>query len=221
MSTVNYDLLENIWGVNWDEREKLKNAHILNELKIRQERVKAKEKAIAELQYERDLIFNDILTVFKNDIAYSDMNIFNGLKADFLWRAWRFNEKELKEQIKEGKITKDDFKQRKNEYNFAIDKVTCKFFGKEFQEEVKFIKIVQEWSVGYTFYFEYRGQEISVYIPTFDSIDEKSYSYMISGYRVNYKERESCYSYICSSLDPEEAKEKLNNWLINEGWKKN
>ena len=44
---------------------------------------------------------------------------------------------------------------------------------------------------------------------------------MISGYRVNYKERESCYGYVCSSLDPKEVKEKLNNWLINEDWKKN
>ena len=54
MPTLNYDLLENIYGIDWDEREKLKNAHILNELSIRQERVKAKEKAIAELQHERD-----------------------------------------------------------------------------------------------------------------------------------------------------------------------
>jgi hypothetical protein len=215
-----YDLLENIYGIDWDEREKLKNAHILNELSIRQERVKAKEKAIAELQYERDLIFNDVLAVFKNDIVYSEMNIFRGLQTDFLRRAWLFNEKELKEQVKEGKLTKEELKQRKNEYNFAINTVMNAFFEEEFQEKVKFTKIIQEWTVGYAFYFEYKDQEISIYIPTFGAIDEKSYSHMISGYRVNYKESEYCYNFICSNLEPKKVKERLNEWLLAEMWKK-
>ena len=221
MPTLNYDLLENIYGIDWDEHEKLKNAHILNELSIRQERVKAKEKAIAELQYERDLIFNDVLAVFKNDIAYSEMNIFRGLQTDFLRRAWLFNEKELKEQVKEGKLTKEELKQRKNEYNFAINTVMNTFFEKELQEKVKFTKIIQEWTVGYAFYFEYKDQEISIYIPTFGAIDEKSYSHMISGYRVNYKESEYCYNFICSNLEPKKVKERLNEWLLAEMWKNN
>lgn len=220
MSTLSYDLLESIYGIDWEEREKLKNTHILNELSIRQERVKAKEKAIAELQYERDLIFNDILAVFKRDIAYSNMNIFNGLKIGFLHRAWLFNEKELKEQVKEGKITKEELKQRKNEYDFAVTTVMNAFFEKELQKEVKFTKIIQKWSVGYAFYFEYKDQEISIYIPTFETIDEKSYSYMISGYRVDYKEKESCYNFVCSNLEPKKVKERLNEWLVAEMWKK-
>jgi hypothetical protein len=220
MSTLNYDLLEDIYGIDWDEREKLKNAHILNELSIRQERVKAKEKAIAELQYERDLIFNDVLAVFKKDIAYSEMNIFRGLKTDFLHRAWLFDEKKLKQEVKEGKLTKEELKQRKSEHNFAVTTIINKFFEKELQEEIKFTKIIHEWDIGYAFYFEYRGQEIFISIPIFAAISAESYSRMVSGYVVNYKESEYCYGFVCSSLNPNEVRKKLNEWLLAEMWKK-
>lgn len=45
MSMLNYDLLEDIYKIDLDKHEKLKNTPILNELRIKQERIKTKEKA--------------------------------------------------------------------------------------------------------------------------------------------------------------------------------
>lgn len=220
---LNYDSINNMWGTDFDEREALKATYILEELKSRQDYIKKKDAAIAEMQYERKLVFRDMLSVIRQDIASSSLNIFCGFNSEFLHKAWRYGclKKEgIKKAIEKGDLTKEKAKEYKASYEYAVDTVLNTFFMPEIREQVKIKEIIMEWTSGYCFYFAYADQEITISIPTFSTVDEKNYTSILYGYTARYQASKSCYDFICASLKPQEVKEKLYTWITSEGWKK-
>ena len=96
--------------------------------------------------------------------------------------------------------------------------VKDKFFG-DLKDKVEFKEIIQSWTVGYDYIYTYKNQEVSIFIPVFHA-DIKDYCYALVGYRAGYKESEHVHGYIASGLEYKEVAEKLQDWLINEKWKK-
>ena len=94
-----------------------------------------------------------------------------------------------------------------------------KEFTKFMNEEVEFKEIIQFLTVGYDYVYTYKNQEVSIFIPVFHA-DIKDYCYALVGYRAGYKESEHVQGYIASGLEYKEVAEKLQDWLINEKWKK-
>ena len=149
---LNYDSINNMWGTDFDEREALKATYILEELKSRQDYIKKKDAAIAEMQYERKLVFRDMLSVIRQDIASSSLNIFCGFNSEFLHKAWRYGclKKEgIKKAIEKGDLTKEKAKEYKASYEYAVDTVLNTFFMPEIREQVKIKELIMEWTSGY------------------------------------------------------------------------
>ena len=99
----------------------------------------------------------------------------------------------------------------------AVSRVSDYFFDK-LKDDVVFKEIIKNWTIGYDYVYTYKGQEISIFIPTFHA-DINDYCYALAGYKANYKESEHVKGYIANSLDYKEVAEKLQDWLINEKWK--
>lgn len=220
---LNYESITNMWGTDFEEREALKSAYILEELKSRQDYLKKKDAAIAEMQYERKLAFHDMLSVIRQDIASSPLNIFYGFNSEFLHKAWRYSclKKEgIKKAIEKGDLTKEKAKEYKVAYEYAVDKIKDTFFLPEIKEQLVLKEIIMEWTSGYCFYFNYKDQEITLSVPTFSTVDEKNYTSILSGYIARYQSSPHCYDFICANLHAQEVKEKLHTWIISEGWKK-
>ena len=208
------------YNAYFENKEKKEKQELLDKIKKVQDRLNNKDKAIEELQYERDLIFGDLCNIISNDLRNSAFNIFRGFTSDICWKAWRWchYKDNVNEELTNGKLTKDEYEQYKACFDMTVRLVSDYFFGK-LKDEVKFKEIIRNWTVGYDYIYTYKGQEISIFIPIFHA-DINDYCYALAGYKASYKESEHVKGYIANSLDYKEVTEKLQDWLINEKWKK-
>ena len=204
----------------FEDREKKEKQELLDKIKKVQERLANKDKAVEELQYERNLIFGNLCSIISNDLRNSVFNIFRGFTSDIFWKAWRWSchKDTVDEELKRGDLDENEYKSHKTAFDITVHTVKDKFFGKDLKDKVKFKEIIKSWSVGYDYIYTYKKQEIEIFIPIFHA-DDKDYYYALNGYRANYKESESCWGYIANGLDYTEVAEKLQDWLINEKWK--
>ena len=203
----------------FESMEKKEKQELLDKIKKVQDRIDSKDKAIEELQYERDLIFGDLCNIISDNLRNSVFNIFRGFDYDICWKAWRWcNYKDrVDEELINGKLTKDEYDKYMACFDLTVGRIISCFFG-ELKGKVKFKEIVKNWTVGYDYIYTYKDQEVSILIPVFHA-DDKDYGYALEGYRAGYKESECVLGYIANGLDYKEVAKKLQDWLINEKWK--
>ena len=203
----------------FENQEKKEKQELSDKIKKVQDRLDSKDRAIEELQYERDLIFGNLCNIISNDLKNSVFNIFREFTSDICWKAWRWCQckDNVDEELANGKLTKDEYEQYKVCFDMIVSRVSDCFFGK-LKDEIIFKEIIKNWTVGYDYVYTYKGQEISIFIPIFHA-DIKDYIYALDGYRASYKESEYVRDYITNSLDYKEVAEKVQDWLINEKWK--
>ena len=203
----------------FENQEKKEKQELLDKIKKVQDRLNNKDKAIEELQYERNLIFGNLCNIISNDLRNSVFNIFRGFDYDICWKAWRWcsYKDKIDKSFDNGKITKDEYEQYKACFDMTVSLVSDYFFG-ELKDKVKFKEIIKNWTVGYNYIYTYEDQEISIFIPIFHA-DIKDYCYALEGYRAGYKESDCVQGYIANGLDYKEVAKKLQDWLINEKWK--
>ena len=70
------------YNAYFENQEKKEKQELLDKIKKVQDRLNNKDKAIEELQYERDLIFGNLCNIISNDLRNSVFNIFRGFTAD-------------------------------------------------------------------------------------------------------------------------------------------
>jgi len=203
-----------------EAEEAAKKQALLDEIKQAKDRVAAKDKAIEELKFERGLIFNNFLSIINNKLRMSSFNIFYGFNSDIFWKAWRWiNHKDtVDKELKDGEITEEEYDSHKLCFEMTVHSVQEKFFG-ELKDQVKFKELIKCWTTGYDYAYTYKDQEIIIFIPLF-SADEKSWPEALGGYKVHYKESEHVQDWISGGLDYKKVAKELQDWLKNEGWKK-
>ena len=203
----------------FENQEKKEKQELLDKIKKVQDRLNNKDKAIEELQYERDLIFGNLCNIISNDLRNSIFNIFRGFTSDICWKAWKWSQYKdsIDEELDNDELTKDEYEQYKACFDTTVSLVSSYFFDK-LKDEIKFKEIIRNWTTGYDYVYTYKGQEISIFIPIFHA-DINDYCYALAGYKAGYKESEHVKGYIANSLDYKEVAEKLQDWLINEKWK--
>ena len=203
-----------------EAEEEAKRQALLDKLKLIQDRIAAKDKAIEELKYERGLIFNNLCNVINNELRYSTFNIFMGFDSDMFWKAWRWSAHKdtVEEELAKGELTKDEYKKHKFCFDITVKTIKEKFFG-DLKDKVKFKNIIMDWTIGYDYTYIYKNQEIIIFIPLFHAAD-KDWEYALAGYRVNYKSSECCHDWVCGGLDYKKVAKELQEWMLAEGWKK-
>ena len=203
----------------FENQEKKEKQELLDKIKKVQDRLNNKDKAIEELQYERNLIFGDLCNIIGNDLRNSVFNIFRGFTSDICWKAWRWYhyKDNVDEELANGKLTKDEYDKYKACFDLTVGRISDYFFG-ELKDKVKFKEIIKNWTVGYDYIYTYKDQEVTILIPVFHA-DDRDYDYALDGYRAGYKESECVQGYIANSLDYKEVAKKLQDWLMNEKWK--
>ena len=203
----------------FENQEKKEKKELLDKIKKVQDSLNNKDKAIEELQYERNLIFGNLCNIISNDLRNSVFNIFRGFTSDICWKAWRWHhyKDNVDEELANGKLTKDEYDKYKACFDLTVGRVSDYFFG-ELKDKVKFKEIIKNWTVGYDYIYAYKDQEVTILIPVFHA-DDRDYDYALDGYRAGYKESECIQCYIANSLDYKEVAKKLQDWLINEKWK--
>lgn len=205
----------------WEAEEAAKKQALLDKIDLVKTRIANKDKAIEELQYERKLVFNDLCNIISEELRMSAFNIFMGFGPDIFRKAWRWNQhrETVEKELADGTLTKDEYKSHKTAFDATVSIVKDKFFG-DLKDKVKFKEIIMSWTSGYDYIFTYKKQEIQIFIPLFHA-DEKDWQYALLGYRASYKESDICNTWLFTNLDYKEVANKLQEWMLAEGWKQN
>ena len=208
------------YNAYFENQEKKEKQELLDKIKKVQDRLNNKDKAIEELQYERNLIFGNLCSIISNDLRNSVFNIFRGFTSDICWKAlrWHRYKDSIDKDLDNGELTKDEYEQYKVCFDMTIGRVSNYFFG-TLKDEVKFKEIIKNWAVGYDYVYTYKDQEITIFIPNFLA-DETTWHTVLDGYRVNYKESEYFSGFVCSGLDYKKVAKELQEWILAEGWNK-
>ncbi len=214
---LDYSYFNNVYGFDFYTVDQLKSNYIVNEIKKRQEKLAAKEEMIANLQYEKDLILNDIIEVIKQDLAISGHYILRGFNAEtMLEKAWRYcchkNEPEYYQ-------TEEAREEDKNCYNYILITINRSILLDK--KEFKFNDKIINYNYGTSYEFEYiiRGHKIFINIPNYSNANVKNYLDLLEGYIVRYEESENVYGIITNNLDYQELAKDLIAW-INKTWPK-
>ena len=204
----------------FENQEKKEKQELLDKIKKVQDRLNNKDKAIEELQYERNLIFGNLCSIISNDLKNSVFNIFRGLTSDICWKAWRWchYKDNVDKKLDNDELTKNEYEQYKACFDMTVSRISDYFFGK-LKDEVKFKEIIRNWTIGYDYVYTYKDQEITIFIPNFLA-DETTWHTVLDGYRVNYKESEYFSGFVCSGLDYKKVAKELQEWMLAERWNK-
>lgn len=176
---------------------------ILKQIELKEQRLTDKTNVITQLQYEKELIEKDIVDTIKTDLNTSYINIFRYFSPNLLsdtWRKW---------------INKSTSKQFKYNLNYVLSIIKSKLLNNDDNFKLKDI-LDFCYSAAYEFIFDYKGQEILVYIPVFANITQENKPYIMCGYMIQYKENEHTWTSITSGFDTNKISKDLKEWLNND-----
>ena len=180
--------------------ESKRTQQILNQIDLKEQRLSDKMAAISQLQYEKELIEKDIVDTIKTDLNTSYINLFRFLNPNLLsdiWREW---------------LNKSNDKQFKYNLNYVLNIIKSKLLNNDDNFVLKNI-LDFCFSAAYEFIFDYKGQEILVYIPAFTNVTEKNKPYIMCGYMIQYKENEHTWTSITNGFDTDKISKDLKEWL--------
>lgn len=209
---LDYSKFDHLWGFDYDKVQDSKAQYVLDEIKKRQEFLKAKRDQIDQLNYEANLITGNICNVIRDDLwGTSKFNMFYGINDEAFWKAWRyFNHHKDKdfEDYKDPKTKKEE----KQSLDFIDGMIRHYIFTDK--DEAKLVECLSYcYGMGYDFTYSYKGETIQVYIPLFQKTTGDNYLDMLHGYRLNFKESEYSWGWIAGGLEYMTLKDKLDEWL--------
>jgi hypothetical protein len=202
---LNYDNFNNRPYKNYETMESEKAKYVLDEIKLRQERKKKKDKLIEELNYEKDLITHDIINIIRSDLTYTKYNLFVGYNQEMFSKAWRYIN-----------LRKDADKEVKKDYKKSFDFVTH-IIEENILSGNKDFKLKEiydyNFSQAYEFIYEYKDHKFSISIPMFANTNEKNYLQMLYGYRISHYESKHTSMQIIYGLDYTKVANDFKQWL--------
>lgn len=192
-----------------EKNEKLKAEIVLEKIKIRQQRKNDKIKKIEELNYEKDLIVDDIINIVKKELNCSKYNLFTGFFSDTFHNIWRYFH--YKEEIK-----KREIEQIETVFNYVTSQIKEKILLND--ENFELTKVVDScYGRHYVFEYSYKNHNFYVYIPMFDKANDENYAELLEGYKIYYKKSEYHDEIIAYGLDYDEVAKELKEFIQNLG----
>ena len=212
---LDYSFFNNMYGFDFCEVDQLKSDYVAKEIKKRQEKLAAKEDAIANLQYEKDLILNDIVEVIKQDLSISGYYILRGFNAGtLLEKAWKYCwHKDEPEYYQTEEAREED----KNCYNYILTTISRNILLDK--KEFKFNNKISNYNYGTSYDFEYiiRGHKIWICIPNYSSANAKNYLDLLQGHIVRYEESKNVNAIMAFNLNYAVLAKDLADW-IKKNW---
>ena len=192
-------------------KEKLKAQNIVSEIQIRQKRKNDKIKLIEELNYEKDLITNDIVGIIQRDLSCSQYNLFRGFNPDVFRKVWQYYHYK-------DTLTNKEKEEFKSSYEYIVSVIKEKILLNN--NDFELTKIIDScFERHYVFEYLYKNQQIQVYIPMFLHTDNENYLEMLEGYKVYHNVDKYRYDCIICGLDYDEVASKLKEWSEKNDWK--
>ena len=193
-----------------EEKEKAEAEYVLNQYKDRLAKVDKKDEEIKNLTYERNLIFQDAMSIVNNDIKNSALNIFRYMDGMFLWKAWKYHFYPNEITDDNGKVDEKKTKEYKSCLDYAKSIIEARFF--ENNKKFKYSKILMyNYGAYYEFEYTYGKGTLEIAVPVFGGVNEKTYVDTMGGYAVRYVDGNVHYL-LAQGFDFDIIKKNIKAW---------
>lgn len=196
---------------NLEEERLLKAKLLLNKINHKQDLINKKNEQIENLNYEKDLITEDIVHTIKNSLQDSEFNLIWG--ASSVYRdAWRYG---YNKDYPDANIFKDDETKdkAKKAYKWVTDSIKEKILLNNKKFKLKSISVYGYDNQGYSFYYTYGKQAFEIYIPMFNTTNKDNYKEMLLGYRILIKTSDNCWKCILYNIDYHQLANNFKEYL--------
>lgn len=191
-------------GLGYEAKQELARQATLSNLQQKQDFFKKKNTLIEELEYEKKLIQDDIISYIQTDIN-SYFGMFSGLSDQMYSKFFHIFHQSKEER------TKDD----QGLYKMIINDITTKFLhsNKDFKIDDVYD---YNFSEKYEFLFKYKKHRVYINIPQFSRANEKNYLDLLTGYNFGIEKNEHHWEVLYSSLRYEEVADFIAKWVENQ-----
>lgn len=182
----------NCFGKNLEE-QRLRKAKLLEKsIKQRTDLMHEKKQLITNLNYEIDLITNDIVDIIKQQLPDSEFNLIFGFDSNDFHTVWLYNQNK--------KLVKDEPK-AKQLFKWVTEAIKEKILFNDKQFKLIDITTYGYDSYAYSFQYKYKNHKFDIKIPMFNAVDRKNYKEMLLGYQIYYYTSDNCSKLIANNLD--------------------
>lgn len=187
------------------EEQRLRKARLLEKsIKQRTDLMHEKKQLITNLNYELDLITNDIVDIIKQQLPDSEFNLIVGFESDYFHTVWLYNQ--------DKKLVKDEPK-AKQLFKWITEAIKEKILFNDKQFKLIDITMHGYDRHAYSFQYKYKNHKFDIQIPMFNTVDRKNYKEMLLGYQIYYYTSDNCSKLIANNLDYHQLANDFKQYL--------
>ena len=194
----------NSFGKSLEEQRLLKAKLLEKNIKQRTDLIREKKQLITNLNYEIDLIINDIVDTIKQQLPDSEFNLIGGFESDYFHTVWLYNY--------DKKMVKDEDK-AKQLFKWIIEVIKEKLLLNNNQFKLIDISLYGYDRASYGFQYKYKKHKFEIKIPMFDTVNKENYKEMLIGYQIYYYTSENCSKIIANNLDYHQLANDFKQYL--------
>lgn len=179
---------------------------LLDKINYRQGLIDEKDKIIKNLNYEKELITDDIVKLVQS-LSSSEIALCWGANNRLYHDAWYYYHHINEIEDEENK------KKLKNNYDFVLKQIKTKILLDNKEFKLQTISAYGYDGRGYSFIYKYKKEIFEIYIPMFDIANSAIYMDMLIGYRVLIQTGGSTWTSIICDLSPDVVANKLKEYI--------
>ena len=180
--------------------------NLLDKINYRQGLINEKDKTIKNLNYEKELITDDIVKLVQS-LSSSEIALCWGANNRLYHDAWYYYHHINEIEDEENK------KKLKNNYDFVLKQIKTKILLDNKEFKLQTISAYGYDGRGYSFIYKYKKEIFEIYIPMFDIANSAIYMDMLIGYRVLIQTGGSTWTSIICDLSPDVVANKLKEYI--------
>lgn len=191
---------------NQETKRQIETKNILDKIDYRQGLINEKNKIINNLNYEKELITEDIVKLVKG-LNSSELSLIWGATSKQYHDAWLWNQQDV--------INNKNIDELKNSYKLVTLQIQDRLLLNNKKIKLKGISLYGYDETGYSFYFEYKNHTFEIYVPMFERATKENYKDMLLGYKLLIKTSEYTWDTIIRDLNYNVVAQKLKEYIEN------
>lgn len=189
-----------------EAKRQIETKNILDKIDYRQGLINEKNKIINTLNYEKELITEDIVKLVKG-LNFSELSLIWGATSKQYHDAWLWNQQDV--------INNKNIDELKNSYKLVTLQIQDRLLLNNKKIKLKDISLYGYDEIGYSFYYEYKKHTFEIYVPMFERATKENYKDMLLGYKLLIKTSEYTWDTIIRDLNYNVVAQKLKEYIEN------
>lgn len=189
-----------------EAKRQIETKNMLDKINYRQGLINEKDKIINNINYEKELITNDIVRIVKG-LNSSELSLIWGADSRTYHDAWLYQTKDV--------VNNENIDRLKNSHKLVLEQINDKILLNNKKFKLKEVVMYGYDGRGYSFYYKYKKHTFEIYVPMFEKATKETYKDAMLGYKVLVETSEQIWSTIICDLNYSVVAQKLKEYVEN------